>query len=87
MNNITGEQHFTHDFLDVYPAFKGELTQGELGVGQQWFRIWQAAQLSMRQAMSVRAMVERRAGRVEVADAIDAAASESSVQSTSLAAY
>lgn len=87
MSTITGEQHFTADFLDIYPAFKGDLLPGDLATGQQWFRVWQAAQQSMRQAISVRAVVERRSGRVEVADALDAAASESSVQATSLTDY
>lgn len=87
MSTISGEQHFTADFLYIYPEFKGELSQVDIAKGQQWFRVWRAAQESMRQAICVRAVVERRAGRIEVADALDAAASESSVQATSLTAY
>jgi len=74
-----GEEHFSHDFLAVYTAFKGELTQGDLSIGQQWFRVWQAAHDSMRGSIQVRASEERQSGRVDVADALLAATAPSSV--------
>lgn len=35
---------FSEDFLKRYPAFRGDLTPGDQSIGEQWFRIWQAAQ-------------------------------------------
>lgn len=46
--SATGEQHFSADFLAVYTAFKGDLTRGDLAIGEQWFSVWLAAQQSTR---------------------------------------
>lgn len=46
--SATGEQHFSADFLTVYTAFKGDLTRGDLAIGEQWFSVWQAAQQATR---------------------------------------
>lgn len=48
---------------------------------------WECAQQSMRCAIEVRAQVERRTGRIEVADALEAACSESAVEGVSQSDY
>jgi len=64
---------FSEDFLQRYRAFRGDLSPGDQRIGEQWFAVWKDAQESAAQALQLRAAVERRAGRVEVADALEAA--------------
>lgn len=64
---------FSEDFLQRYPAFRGELSPGDQRIGEQWFAVWTNAQESAAEALQLRAAAERKAGRVEVADALEAA--------------
>lgn len=41
---------FPEDFLQQFPAFRGELTQGDRAAGEQWLLVWQAAQKAARTA-------------------------------------
>ena len=82
-----GEDHFPIDFLMTYKAFQGELSEADLATGKLWFSIWENAQQSMREAIEVRARVERNMGRVTVADALEAAISPMGVAATTMDAY
>lgn len=78
---------FSQGFLDAYPNFNGNLSAAEVTDGERLYAVWQRAQESMRKAIEVRAQVERRSGRIEVADALEAACSPLAIQCTSLTDY
>lgn len=42
-------QFFPEDFLRHFPAFRGELSPSDQAIGEQWVRVWQAAQEAMAQ--------------------------------------
>lgn len=65
---------FPDDFLRRFPAFRGELEYGDRRIGEQWLQVWEAAHASARESLYLRASIERKAGRIEVADAIEASA-------------
>lgn len=65
---------FSKDFLVRYPAFRGDLSPADQRIGEHWFSIWTEAQASAAAALTIRASIERKAGRAVVADALDAAA-------------
>lgn len=73
MTTSPGTALFSADFLAVYTAFIGDLTQGDVSLGAQWHRVWVDAQASMRAGILARAASERSGGRSEVADALEAA--------------
>ena len=43
MKPPTDTQPFSDAFLDAFPAFRGELSAGDLATGRAWFAVWQAA--------------------------------------------
>lgn len=72
MSSTMGTEQFSPDFLAVFKAFNGDLSAADLALGRQWFRVWEQAQDAMRDSVLARAAQERRLGRVEVADALEA---------------
>ena len=47
-------------------------------------KAWGMAQEAMRNAIEIRAQIERRSGRIEVADALEAACSQTAVECNSI---